>query len=53
MLANETEWLSPVMIPFFFYVQLVSILSDHVVQANFVQFDDDFMGLGAIVGMLL
>ena len=28
----------------FLYVQLVSILSDHIVQANFVQFDDDFTG---------
>jgi len=41
------------MIPFFLYVQLVSILSDHIVQAKFVQFDDDFTGLGAVVGMLL
>ena len=38
---------------FFLYVQLVSILSDHIVQANVVQFDDDFTGLGAVVGMLL
>jgi len=30
----------------FLYVQLVSILSDHIVQANFVQFDDDFTGAG-------
>ena len=37
----------------FLYVQLVSILSDHIVQANFVQFDDDFTCLGAVVGMLL
>jgi len=36
----------------FLYVQLVSIFSDHIVQANFVQFDDDFTGLGAEVGML-
>jgi len=35
----------------FLYVQLVSILSDHFVQANFVQFDDDFTGLGAVVGI--
>jgi len=52
MLANETEWLSLVMIPFL-YLQLVSILSDHIVQVNFVQFDDDFTGLGAVIGMLL
>ena len=37
----------------FLCVQLVSILRDRIVQANFVQFDDDFMGLGAVVGMLL
>ena len=37
----------------FLYVQLVSILSDHIVQANFVQFDDDFTGLGAVFGILL
>ena len=36
----------------FLYVQLVSILSDHIFQANFVQFDDDFTGLGAVVGKL-
>ena len=29
----------------FLYVQLVSILSDHIVQANFVQFNDDFTGV--------
>ena len=37
----------------FLYVQVVSILSDHIVQANFVHFDDDFTGFGAVVGMLL
>jgi len=34
-------------------LSLVSVLSDHIVQANFDQFDDDFTGLGAVVGMLL
>ena len=28
-------------------------MNDHIVQANFVQFDDDFTGLGTVVGMLL
>jgi len=40
MFANETEWLSPAIIPFFGYITSLSIgqchNSDNIVQANFV-----------------
>jgi len=36
----------------FFGIQLVSILGDNIVLANFVQFDNDFLRIGVEVGML-
>ena len=52
MLANSAEWLSMLWFVFM-YVQMVSTLGDYIVQANFIQFDNDFTGLGAEVGMFL
>jgi len=52
MLANETVITTCYDSVFFLYVQLVFVLAGHIVQANFVQFDDDFTGLVAEAGML-
>ena len=45
MFANETEWLKPVIIPLFGGYITGLHMGGNVVQANFVQFNNDFLGL--------